>query len=109
MTEITLPRDGDRDLRFTGELIAEASSSANNVRSDYSGAPGRWAELALYRTASGKLVAQEVGRTQWEGEHDRHSAWVCETEAEVIDALGTGWLAKMLYEAAEIECIEEID
>jgi len=106
---ITLPRDKGLDLRFSGELIAEASSSANNASSQYSGQTGRWTTLRLYRTAGGKFVCQSIGHTIWEGEHNRYSAAVCATDGEVIEFFGTGWLAKSLYGDAGIEAVETVE
>lgn len=109
MTKKELKRDNDRNLVFTGELIGSASSSPNNAHSNYSRETGRWTELNLYKTAGGKFVCHSIGRTQWQGEHDRYSAQVCETESEVVDFFGTGWLAKELYEDAGIDATEVID
>ena len=109
MQTYTLKRDGEPNLRFDGELIAEVSSSDERSASDYSGSTGRWSELALYRTKGGKLVASEVGRTRWQGEHDRHSATVCADAAAVAEALGPGWLAKQLYDAAELDVAEVVE
>lgn len=110
MQTYTVQRDNDLDIRFTGELIASATSTDNNVDTGaYSGSVGRWSELALYRTKGGKLICEQVGKTRWQGEHDRHSAAACDTEAEVIAFFGTGWLAKELYEKAGIEAVQEID
>lgn len=109
MTKYRVERDGDKDLSFTGELIAESSSSPETARSDYSGATGRWSELRLYRTKGGKFVCEQIGRTQWQGEHDRYSGAVCDDEAGVQEFFGHGWLAKELYEEAEIEAVEIIE
>ncbi len=100
MQDYTIVRDNDRDLRFTGEIVATVASPEKT---------GRWTELTLYRTAAGKYVAQEVGRTKWEREHDRYAATVCETQSDVLAAFGTGWLAKQMYDAAGIECVETVD
>jgi hypothetical protein len=104
-----LKRDGEADVRFTGERIAEASSSAERSRGDYSGTTGRWTELSLYRTKGGKYVCHSVGRTQWQGEHDRYATEVCNSEAAVVNYLGHGWLAKELYAEAGIDAAEEIE
>ncbi len=50
-----------------------------------------------------------VGRTQWQGEHDRHAAKVCDTVGQVVEFLGAGWLAKELYEEAGIDIAEVIE
>ncbi|MGK2953301.1 MAG: hypothetical protein ACSLEZ_13070 [Thiobacillus sp.] len=109
MKEHTINRDNDRDLVFTGELVASASSSANNASSSYSGSVGRWTELRLYRTKGGKYVCQSIGRTQHQGEHNRHTAAVCETDEAVCEFFGSSWLAKELYENAGIDCAERVD
>lgn len=109
MEVIVLDNDGARDVRFTGELLASTSSSANNASSYYSGAPGRWTTLNLYKTKGGKFVCQSVGHTQWQGEHTRHKTQVCETEADVVAFFGHGWLAKHLYEAAEITDAQDVE
>lgn len=109
MKEHTITRDGERDIIFTGELIASVSSSPEQSRSDYSGSTGRWTELSLYRTKGGKYVCESIGRTQWQGEHDRHSGAVCDTPEAVCEFFGNGWLAKELYAATEIDCAEHVE
>ena len=104
MEKHTLARDGARDIRFTGELIAEVSSH------HYEGPRNtRWTELRLFRTAAGTLVCHEIGRTIWQGETDRYQVHKADTEADLIDLVGTGSLAKDLYDSAGIECVDEID
>lgn len=104
MDTITVERDNDADLRFQGEQIASASSyhfeGSRNIR---------WTELTLYKTAGGKLVAEEVGRTRWQGERTRYSAYVAESSAELVEQMGYGWLAKELYDAAGIDYAVEIE
>lgn len=104
MDIITLERDNNRDVRFNGEKIATVSSR------EISG-PGsnRWTELHLYRTAAGRLICHEVGRTQWQGEHDRHAVHIADDGDGLIETLGTGWLAKELYAEVGIECVAHID
>lgn len=110
MKEYIVIRDNAADLKFNGEIVAHTESSANNASgSAYSGQTGRWSELTLYKTAGGKFVCEQVGRTQWQGEHDRFSGAVCENETEVIAFFGHGWLAKELYEFASIEDIQEVE
>ncbi len=106
---ITVERAGERDIRFVGELIATATSSDNNASSDYSGSTGRWAELRLYRSRGVKFVCSQIGKTRWQGEHDRHSGAVCDTAAEVVAFFGLGWLAKELYADAAIDCVEIVE
>ena len=109
MEEHVIRRSGERDLRFVGKLIAEAISSANNARSDYSGSTGRWTELRLYRTAGEQYVCERIGRTRWQGEHDRHTAVVCGSVVGVCEFFGSSWLAKQLYVDAGIDCVEDVD
>jgi hypothetical protein len=77
--------------------------------SSYSGSTGRWTELRLYKTKSGKYICSCVGRTRWQGEHDRFSGSVCDSIDEVISFFGNGWLAKELYEEAKIDASIEIE
>lgn len=109
MNQITVRRDNDKDIRFRGEKIASESSQPDRSCGDYSGSVGRWSELTLYKTAAGRYVCSEVGRTQWQGEHDRHAAAVCETVAEVGDFFGYGWLAKKLYASAGLKMAEVVE
>jgi len=99
-TTITLERDNDRSLRFTGKLLAEVRSEEKS---------GYWCELKLYVTASDAWVAQEIGRTIWEGRSDRFKASVCKTDAELIEYLGCGWLAQKLYKLVNVDCVETIE
>lgn len=102
METITIERDSEPDLRFTGECIASATS-----KDPYKG--GRWTNLRLYRTKGGKYICEQEGVTQYQGERDRRSGAVCTTEAEVIAFFGHGWLAKELYYEAGIKDVEEIE
>lgn len=82
MDEYTITRDGQRDLKFTGEKLAEVNNKWVAGREN-----NRWHELTLYRTAGGKYVLQEVYRTMWQGELDSNSATICDTAEEVLAAL----------------------
>lgn len=48
-------RDGQRQLRFEGELLAQSSSKSNGRT--------RWVEFELYRTAGGQYVLSRIGRS----------------------------------------------
>ena len=110
MEKYVIERDSAKNLTFTGELLAKASSSDNNASgSSYSGSTGRWQVLALYRTEGGKLICERIDRTRWQGERDSHHAKVCTNNNEVIDFFGHGWLAKDLYEEAGIVACENVD
>lgn len=103
METFILEIDNAPNIRFTGELLAGASSTDNQAMgSSYSGQTGRWTELAIYKTKGGKYICHQVGRTRWQGERDRFSGKVCETLEEVIEFFGHRWLAKELYEDAGI-------
>lgn len=104
METFTLTRDGGKDVRFSGEMLGEASSHAGRGEEQ-----NRWAEIRLYRTGGGKYVCEQVGRTQTPGEHDRHTVVVCDTVEEVINFFGFGWLAKELYQRAGIDAVEVVD
>jgi hypothetical protein len=107
MEKFTLEIDDAPSLRFCGELIASAASSASHV-GRYSGQTGRWTELELYITESEKYICYRIGRTIWAGERDRHSGKVCETLEEVKDFFGHRWLAKDLYADAGIDDAIEV-
>ena len=109
MEKFTVQRDNEPNIIFCGELIASASTSDNNACGNYSGDVGRWTVLKLYRTASGKYICSRIGRTRWQGEHDRYSGAVCENVQEVIDFFGHRWLAKELYDEAGIEDAINVD
>lgn len=78
MDEHIVLRDGDKPLRFEGEVIGFASS--------YGGKP-RWFEVEIYRTSTGKFVVHGAGMSDMEGEDDWHWAMVCSSGEEVVEAL----------------------
>lgn len=80
MTEFRLPRSGDVDLVFEGELLGEGTSA---------GKPGaqRWSEQRIYRTDSGKYVTEKVGRSEAPGEYDKFEVTVLERPEDVVPAL----------------------
>lgn len=98
--------DEGRDLRFRGIRVAEVTSQDHNST--------RWTILRLYATDSDKYVVSVIGRTQWQGETDRHAAYVCDDQAGVIAALEAdnggylGSLAKELLKEAEIDAAREV-
>ena len=109
MEQVVVYRDGERDIKFTGELIASVKSTPERQSSNYSGSTGRWSELRLYRTAKGKYVCAQNGFTQWQGESDRYSGAVCESIDQVVEFFGTGRLAKRLYDAAGLDTAVEVE
>ena len=104
MNQEVVERDNAPDLKFTGVKIAMASS-----KPAYGNDGGRWTVLELYATKGGKYIAATTGVTCWQGEHDRYDAKVCNSEADVIEYLGHGWVAKEIYEIAGIENTKKID
>ncbi len=105
----TIERDDQSDLRFNGTLMASKSSDADRGSYYFSGSTGRWTGLGLYRTAGGRFVCHQLEHTQWQGERDQSTAIVCDTEEEVIEFFGHGWLASYLYNSAGIEDVEVIE
>lgn len=104
MEEYIVRRDNDSNLRFFGEYLGGAASSTNDAMgSSYSGNPGRYTELELYRTKGGKYICVRIGRTRYEKERDRFEAVVAESISDVIEFFGYGWLSKELYSDAEID------
>jgi len=99
MQEFQLRRDREAPLVFTGEMLAEVSTRAERPR---------WAELRLYRTRSGAMVAEEVGKTTVDGECDRHKVWYCHDATDVRHNLGDGSLAKQLYLEAGLDGVESV-
>lgn len=104
-------RDGERDLRFDGYLLGQASSEHGS-----NGQHTRWTEIKIFRTKGEQYVVAVLGLTQWEGEHGRYSAKVCQTPEEVVTYLtqeerGLSWLAKEAIEAAGLweAAVEAVD
>lgn len=103
METITVQRDGDSDIRFTGEEVATVSSKQTYNDN------GRWTVLKLWKTKGGKFICQSIGRTAWQGETDRYSAAIAENEAGVIEFFKHGRLAKDLYSEAGIDDVQEVE
>ena len=108
MQEYEVKRDGARDLRFVGEELAQVQSSPHDCDANFSRSVGRWTELTLYQTKGGKYVAAERRFTLRTNEVDRFAAAVCDTGDDVVEYLGTGWLAKWLYSEAGLDTAEEV-
>ena len=94
-TFVITPNNGI-DVEFDGHLIAQASSEPKDDRK-------RWTELELYRTVTNRFVCVETGKSIVDGEHDRVTVDARNSEAEVIEFFGYGWLAKRLYAEAGIK------
>jgi hypothetical protein len=109
MKPFNIKRTDARDLKFTGELLSSAESSANDASGSYSGSVGRWTELNLYLTKAGKYVCQRISYTKWLGERDSYEAGVHDTAEAVFDFFGGGWLAKELYTEAGLDTSETVE
>ena len=102
METFTIKIDNAPSIRFTGELVASASS-------DHGGHPGGWEELSLYKTVKGKFICQHAYRTRYEDSTDDFSGAVCETLDEVKKFFGQSNLAKEIYEEAGIDNAVDVD
>lgn len=82
MTEIIVKRDGQKDLKFKGKLLASVSSRwvAGQEQT-------RWTEITVYQTESGRYVIAWEHITLWQGEENRYRAEVCGRVAEVTAEL----------------------
>jgi hypothetical protein len=102
--QIKIRRDGEKDLRFEGIVLAEADNHfiAGQDQS-------RWRELTLYETAGGKYVLSEVQRTCWQGERDGYTAHVFDEPGELAELLEgddgdfSGLDKELVNEAAEAD------
>lgn len=84
MNEYTLPRTGQRPIKFTGELIANSTREPVKAKDKDK---LRYYELSIYKTESEKYIAVVVYHTEWEDEEPRQDVMVCETAHEVADVL----------------------
>jgi hypothetical protein len=109
METFTIRRDMDKDLKFTGREIASVASTSDQTKGHwYSGYVAEWTELSLHQTKAGAFVCGRVTHIVLDGERDAYEAAVCNSQDAVIEFFGTDWLAKKLYEQAEIEVVEGI-
>lgn len=105
-TKTTVKRDGQRDLKFGGQLLGSASSKTHSCF--------RWTEILIHKTDSGKYVIETRGLTCVDGETNRFNGYICETEAAVVKQLADdneGYLGNLSKEAmaeAKIDYAEEI-
>jgi len=78
--QMSVERDGKRNLSFQGVLIAEEDNRWIAGREGT-----RWDEYALYRTKGGGFVLAHTYRTLWQGELSSHEAWIGDTAEAVLD------------------------
>lgn len=105
---ITLERTGKRPLRFTGVAIWEWRSSPDRASVHYSGSPGRWRRITVYRTRDGRAVVHDQHRTNWQGEQDQADAAVFASLEAVLDYLEAACPAAAPAFAREFDLVEEL-
>ncbi|GGB34502.1 hypothetical protein GCM10011316_03210 [Roseibium aquae] len=103
-----IEQDDGPDLRFTGKRIASAASSTERQSGVYSGQVGTWDELELYQTTAGSFVCVFENCTAWQGERNVRRTTVANDATAVINFFGQGWLAKMIYDEAGIENVQDV-
>lgn len=109
MQQITLKVTSNPSIRFKGEKIGFACTTDQREAGRlYSQEVGRWEELSLYKTDSGKFICYLTMKTRWEDEQNNYLYKVCTTHQEVIDYFGQEEVANDLYQDAKIENIEDI-
>lgn len=104
----TVTADKKPNFKFTGELIAKCNTSPESGAFNFSGDNGRWQVLALYKTNSNKFVCNRINGSMWQGEKEFSDAVVCENFDDVKKFFGQTWLAKELYDEADIDNFIEI-
>ena len=97
VTEFTIKRGNDKDLKFIGKELACVDMSYGFYQ---------WIEISLYKTRGGKFVCQKINSTALE---DQCLYTIVDTEKEVIDFFGSDNMAKELYIRAGIDFYEEIE
>lgn len=107
--EIVVQRDGDRDIRFVGKLLASFESSPSDSSVYYSGRANFWTELELYQTKGGKFVCQRIECSSWGNYRNEYHAAVCENESQVLSFFGYSVIAKELYDNAGISTAVEVE
>lgn len=99
-TPMVLERNGQRDLRFEGRLVAGVRSAPVN---------GRWMEMAVLETKSSKRVGVKTGYSLWRGESDRREVAVLGSDEELLQFFGFTALAKTLYSRLGLDAVETLD
>jgi hypothetical protein len=105
METYIVQRDMEKDLKFTGRMIASVSSAPDQANRQYI---NEQIDLSLYKTQAGAFVCGRMTQLLLDGERDAHEAAVCNSQDAVISFFGTDWLAKKLYNQADIEAVENI-
>lgn len=87
-------------------LLANASSRTDIANGNR---PPRWSEIHLYVTPYGRYLCQVIGRSLVPEEETRYGLVRANSIGDMIDALGYGWLAKQVYDAAGIDHAVSLD
>lgn len=80
MTPFTIERNDDLPLEFDGEILAEVSSRQGSGQ-------GRWTEIRIYRTDTGRYVTEMVACSDHPGESDRAHVQVFDAADEISRGL----------------------
>jgi hypothetical protein len=107
-----LERDGQRPLRFTGELIAKSNSHSHQGPNNT-----RWTEVRLFRTSGEpvQFVAEIKHLTNWQGESETVDVHVHIEPVKLLEKIGEtsgGDLAPVVLEAfeeAELDIAEDLN
>lgn len=89
LLSVTVRREGARDLRFKGRLLAHVRTPLLR---------GRQHAYRVFRTEGGKIVAIKEGLSMWLNEHDRVEVQVYDDLEAIVAFFGFSPLAKALYE-----------
>lgn len=79
MKPYTLERVSNIDLKFNGEVLADASS--------YEEGDEVWQEIRIYKTDTDKFVVENVRRSNRAATPEVHNAVACPTPSDVRSAL----------------------
>lgn len=79
MQTFRIRRNGDVDVVFDGECLVDASSREGNQTF--------WTELRIYRTATGRYVAEMVGRSANPADGERRNVSVVDNPADLRQAV----------------------
>lgn len=79
MPSYTIPREGQRSLRFDGEEVAYVDGSRLGGRDQT-----RYYKLAVYCLDDGRHLVHWHYRTNWQGEMDRHDHAIADTLADIV-------------------------
>jgi hypothetical protein len=84
MQTYTLSRDGQRPVRFVGELVAEEYGAVAHGRDQ-----NRYFNLALYQLENRRYLVHWDYQSRWRGEHTHSSVASYATMDEAVAALET--------------------